>query len=93
MLELREIAALTACRELQKETSVHDSPCLSNRAAIHRAESCRKGTKEERNTQGGRGEFLTEAELRKTRSTSTQAVLLAGPVCPAGPTVHSLILP
>lgn len=55
MLELREIAALTACRELQKETNVHDSPCLSNRAAIHRAESCRKGTKEEKNMQGGGG--------------------------------------
>lgn len=39
------ICALPACRELQalqKETSAHDSSCLSNRAAIHRAKSFRK---------------------------------------------------
>lgn len=92
MLELREIAAFTACRELQRETSVHDRPRLSNRAAIHRAESCSPVTKEERNMRGG-GSLQQRLSSVKPSRTSTQAVLLAGPVCPAGPAMQSLILP
>lgn len=72
--------------------SVHDSPCLSNRAAIRRAESCSPVTKEERNTRGG-GRLQQRLSSVKPSRTGTQAVLLAGPVCPAGPAMQSLILP